>query len=118
VDECGSLQILFLRDRWLREGLWETGFRMVVQEDSRNSYYAVASSFKEKAREKGTPPSAVSGFAAFSSDGRNSFYNASSVIFLSMFVFCILLFFFHSVTGMLHHRLEETSFSVIKFFVL
>jgi hypothetical protein len=65
-----------------------------VQEDS-NLYYGVASLFKEKAAVEGTPPSAGSGLAAFSNDGWNFFQHTSSVIFLSLFVFCIL--FFHSV---------------------
>jgi hypothetical protein len=61
-----------------------------VQED-RNLYYAVASSFKEKDSVEGTLPSAGSGLAAFSNDGLNFFQNTSLVIFLSLFVFCILL---------------------------
>jgi len=68
-----------------------------VQEDNRNSIILIALSFKEKAAVEGTPPSAVSGLAAFSNDGLNFFFfqNTSSVIFLFLFVFCTL--FFHSV---------------------
>jgi hypothetical protein len=55
-----------------------------VQEDSRNSYYVLASSFKEKAPVEGDPPSAVPGLAAFSSEAGFFLQNSSSVIFLSL----------------------------------
>jgi hypothetical protein len=79
-----------------------------VQEDSRNSYYALASSFKEKAPGEGTPPFAVSGLVAFSSDGLNFFQNSSSVIFPSLIVFCTLFFF--SFGTMLFQGLEKRPF--------
>jgi hypothetical protein len=60
-------------------------------QENRNLYYAVALSFKKKDSVEGTPPSAGSGLAAISKNGLNFFQNPSSVIFLSLFVFCVLL---------------------------
>ena len=82
-----------------------------MQEGSRNSYYALTSSFKEKAPVEGTPPSAVSGLAAFSSDGLNFFQNSISVFFLSLFVFCTSFFSFGT---MLFKRLEKRHFQRLK----
>jgi hypothetical protein len=82
-----------------------------VQVGSRNSYYALASLFKEKAPVEGTPSSAVSGFAAFSNDAFNFFSKYKFSYFPFSVRFLHIIFSFGT---MLFQRLEKGHFQRLK----
>jgi hypothetical protein len=79
-----------------------------VQEDNSTSHYALASLFTEKAPVEGTPPSAVSGLAAFSNDALIFFFKYEFIYFPFSVRFLHIIFLFGT---MLFQRLKNDLFS-------